>query len=235
MFQIIEDVRFNLIEFSEENRRISGKKFFKEEVHIYGVKMPVVHEISQTHFKKLIHLNKYEIFNVCELLFQSGYLEESIVACNWAYNVRKKFEPEDLKIFEEWIQKYITNWASCDTLCNHTMGIFFEKFPDYISELKKYAESENRWMRRASAVSLIVPARKGLFLDDILEIADILLTDTDDLVRKGYGWMLKTASEYHLQAIYNYVMKNKKIMPRTSLRYAIEKMPEYMRTEVMKK
>ena len=52
-------------------------------------------------------------------------------------------------------------------------------------------------MRRAAAVTLILPARKGKFLEDIFEIADSLLLDTDDLVQKGYGWMLKEASKKH--------------------------------------
>jgi 3-methyladenine DNA glycosylase AlkD len=84
-------------------------------------------------------------------------------------------------------------------------------------------------------VTLIVPARRGKFLEDILAIADILLADRDDLVQKGYGWMLKAASEKHQQEIFNYVLQNKAIMPRTALRYAIEKMPEAMRKQAMAK
>ena len=90
-------------------------------------------------------------------------------------------------------------------------------------------------MRRASAVSLIVPARKGLFLTDILEIADILLLDKDDMVQKGYGWMLKSAGEAYQNQVFDYVMKNKATMPRTSLRYAIEKMPEVLKLQAMAK
>ena len=90
-------------------------------------------------------------------------------------------------------------------------------------------------MRRAAAVTLIIPARKGKFLDDILEIADILLEDQDDLVRKGYGWMLKAASEANQHAIFDYVMRNKSVMPRTSLRYAIEKMPKELKDKAMMK
>jgi len=82
---------------------------------------------------------------------------------------------------------------------------------------------------------LIIPARRGKFLEDILTIADILLTDSDDLVQKGYGWMLKEASKPHQEEIFNYVMKNKKVMPRTALRYAIEKMPPELKRRAMEK
>ena len=108
-------------------------------------------------------------------------------------------------------------------------------YPELISVLKSWTISGNRWMRRGAAVSLIVPARKGKFLDDILEIACALLTDSDDMVQKGYGWMLKVTSQSHQKEIFNFVMSNKNEMPRTALRYAIEKMPEEMRKEAMKR
>jgi 3-methyladenine DNA glycosylase AlkD len=90
-------------------------------------------------------------------------------------------------------------------------------------------------MKRAAAVSLIIPAKHGQFLPEIIRIADRLLLDKDDMVQKGYGWMLKEASEQHLDEVYQYVLKHRKDMPRTALRYAIEKMPPEMKAEAMKK
>ena len=90
-------------------------------------------------------------------------------------------------------------------------------------------------MKRASAVSLIVPAKKGKFLNDIFEIADILHSDQDDMVQKGYGWMLKAASQSHQKEVYNYVMSKKATMPRTSLRYAIEKLSPELKAIAMAK
>jgi 3-methyladenine DNA glycosylase AlkD len=88
-------------------------------------------------------------------------------------------------------------------------------------------------VRRAAAVSLVVPARRGEFLEDILNVADRLLTDQDDLVRKGYGWLLKEASKPHQAEVFDFVMRRREAMPRTSLRYAVEKMPEALRREAM--
>jgi 3-methyladenine DNA glycosylase AlkD len=90
-------------------------------------------------------------------------------------------------------------------------------------------------MRRAAAVSLIVPAKHGKFLKEAMEIADLLLTDRDDMVQKGYGWLLKEASRKHQKDVFDYVMKNKKEMSRTALRYAIELMPKELKTEAMKR
>ena len=90
-------------------------------------------------------------------------------------------------------------------------------------------------MRRASAVSLIVPAKHGRFLKESIEIANLLLTDTDDMVQKGYGWLVKEASREHTDDVFAYVMKNKRVMPRTALRHAIELMPKELKAEAMKK
>ena len=235
MENIIERIRKELKNNIDERTKKTSQNFFKEKIKYYGVKVPVVNKISKEYFKHIDSAPKSDIFDLCETLWLSKYIEESFIACNWSYYIHKNYEPKDIQIFEKWIHNYVNNWASCDTLCNHTVGAFIEKYPDNVNKLKDYAKSENRWMRRASAVTLIIPARKGKFLNDILEIADILLTDKDDLVQKGYGWMLKAASEVSQQEIFNYVIKNKFIMPRTSLRYAIEKMPKELKAKAMEK
>lgn len=118
----------------------------------------------------------------------------------------------------------MSNWAACDTLCNHTVGAFIEQFPSYQDQLLLWARAESRWVRRASAVSLIIPARKGLFTETIFGIADLLRMDTDPMVQKGYGWMLKASSESDSERVFAYVMQHRNTMPRTALRYAIEKL-----------
>jgi 3-methyladenine DNA glycosylase AlkD len=235
MSEIVARIRTELESLSNKAYRDSGKKFFKEEVKLYGMRTATVIKIAKSTYKTICHHSKAEILEFCEELWQSRYMEESFIACNWAYSLRKKYAPSDFETFERWVNTYVTNWASCDTLCNHTIGIFVEMYPDYIQELKKWTNSPNRWMRRAAAVTLIIPARKGLFLPDIFDIANSLLTDTDDLVQKGYGWMLKSASQANQKAVFEYVMAHKTVMPRTALRYAIEKMPQELRAEAMKR
>ncbi len=249
--QIIADIRQALKDSADEKTLASYGRFFKEDVKAYGVKTAEVIKIGKYGFEKIKGYSKLEIFDLCEELWKSGYSEEAGIACNWSDYLHKKYEPTDFKTFEHWVKDYVTNWANCDTLCNHTIGTFVTMYPQYIAELKKWATSENRWVKRAAAVTLIIPARKGLFLNDILEIADILLLDKDDMVQKGYGWMLKAASmsepaanakkadpetrKKHLEAVFDYVISKKTVMPRTALRYAIEKMPQEMRAEAMKK
>jgi 3-methyladenine DNA glycosylase AlkD len=235
MTKIVNDIRKELILNSDEKTKQSSQRFFKEDVKLYGLKSALTSKIGKDHYKKLADKTKTNIFSLCEELWQSAYMEESFIACNWSYNVCKDYQVADFKIFELWVNKYITNWASCDTFCNHTIGTFIEMHPAYLPKLKIWATSDNRWVKRAAAVSLIVPARKGLFLDEIFEIADTLHSDKDDMVQKGYGWMLKVASQKHQKEVFDYVMSKKNTMPRTSLRYAIEKMPDDLRKKAMEK
>ena len=248
--QITEQVRQTLISSIDTKALAVSDQFFKEgeTAKVHGVKMTEVRKIAEATFQQIKDYSKETIFELCEELWKSGYLEEAVVACDWSESLLKKYEPADFAVFERWLSKYVTNWADCDTLCNHTIGEFLMKYPDYIANLKGWAKSPNRWMRRGSAVSLIIPARKGMFLNDMIEIAGILLPDKDDLVQKGYGWMLKAASmsetfvkgsnetkKKHLETVFNFVMKHKAAMPRTALRYAIEKMPADLKAEAMKK
>lgn len=235
--QIISDIRHALKESIDPAALASSSRYHKpgEAPKVYGVRMTEVNKIAKYGLQKIKHLPKQEIFELCEELWKSGYLEEAVIACNWAESQRKHYKPIDFKVFEHWVHDYLTNWADCDTLCNHTVGEFVMKYPEYIAELKKWAVSPKRLVRRAAAVTLIIPARKGMFLKDIFEIANILLLDKDDLVQKGYGWMLKAASEAHRQEVFDYVVSKRAVMPRTALRYAIEKMPADLKAVAMKK
>ncbi len=209
------------------------RRFFKEPVTVYGVKTPAVGKLGRAYFKQVKPLGKHGIFALCEALLETDYAEEAYIAFDWAYRCRDAYEPGDFATFEGWLGRYVNSWAKCDTLCNHAVGTLVAAFPQLIAALLEWTGSANRWVRRGAAVTLIVPARQGLFLDEVFAIADRLLEDGDDLVQKGYGWMLKAAAEAHRDEVHGYVMRNRPRIPRTALRYAIEKMPPQLRREAM--
>lgn len=235
MDAIIAQIRQELETLAHPEIQTSSKRYFKEEIRCYGVKTATVTAVAKKYWKEVKTRPKSEIFALCEELYQSGYMEESFIVSQWTHALSGRYERDDIAVFRRWIDMYITNWASCDGFCNHTMGEFIEQYQECTDELKRWTQSKNRWMRRASAVSLIVPAKRGKFLRESIEIADLLLTDTDDMVQKGYGWLLKEASRTHTDEVFAYIMKNKRQMPRTALRYAIELMPKELKAEAMKK
>jgi len=232
---IIQDIRKELQENADEKHRQSIQRFFKEEVKLLGVKTPVFRRITKKYFPAIKDRPKQEIFNLCEKLLESGYMEERGVAFDWAFRLRHKYEKKDFAILESWLKKYVTNWAACDSLCCGALGYFIYKFPEYFPKVKKWTVSKNRWVRRGAAVVLIYSIKKKKSLAPVFEIADILLLDEDDMVQKGYGWMLKVATDHEPKKVFEYVMRNKKEMPRTALRYAIEKLSPDLRKQAMAK
>ena len=230
---ILQEIRRELQKNANEQYRQSIQRFFKEEVKLFGVKTPLVRKISQKYFSTIKDKPKQEIFSLCEKLLESGFGEERGVAFDWAFRLREKFEKKDFPLLESWLKKYVTNWGACDNLCCTALGYFIYQFPEYFPKVKKWAVSKNRWVRRASAVVLIYSINKKKSLVPVFEIADILLLDKDDMVQKGYGWMLKEASNHEPEKVFEYVMSHKKEMPRTALRYAIEKLSLNLKKQAM--
>jgi 3-methyladenine DNA glycosylase AlkD len=232
---ILKRIREELRAKADPKHKEGAERYFKEKTLFYGVRNPIVNKMASEYWKEVKPLGKERIFELCEELLSSEYSEEAFIVCNWVPRMKRQFSKEDLPRFKRWVDDHLNTWAKVDSFCNHTMGDFIVMYPETVQELKGWTSSDNRWMRRASAVSLILPARRGEYLDDIFEIADSLLEDQDDMVQKGYGWMLKEASRKHQGEVLEYVLKNKERMPRTALRYAIELMPEDLRKEAMRK
>lgn len=234
MDNTLKAIRQALNEKVDLGIKSNRQSFFKEPIKTLGVRKPDINSIANSFYKTIAHWEKSEIFSACEQLWLSGYIDDAFVACNWSYHLRNSFLPEDMVVFDRWINEYITNWDTCDTFCTRTMGAFIAMYPQFIQRLKQYTLSENRWVRRVAAVSLVTPARNGLFHEHVYAIADALLLDADDLVQKGYGWLLKVAADFDRDTVFQYVMDRKAIMPRTALRYAIEKMPQELRAKALK-
>lgn len=138
MKTILTILRTELDAMSNHKSKESAQRYFKEELRTRGIKTPLVWTLAKNLNKELKAASKEEIFKLCDELWESGYIEESFVACEWAYSRRKQFEPADFKRFEKWIKNNVNNWASCDTFCNKTVGAFLLMYPDYVQQLKKW-------------------------------------------------------------------------------------------------
>ncbi|MHA1124012.1 MAG: DNA alkylation repair protein [Candidatus Heimdallarchaeota archaeon] len=203
-----------------------------------GVRTPILRKIANDFF---LELNEQGIIDIdiilglCENLLSERLFELRVIAFQWAFKMKRKFLSKHFVIFENWVNMHVTDWASCDDLCVGNLGYFLYSFPEFIPNVKSWVTSENPMVRRACAVTFIYSLRREKYLEHIFDISDALLNDEDIYVLKGYGWMLKEASNNYQKEIFNYVQKKKKNMPRVSLRYAIEKMPQDLRKKAMSK
>lgn len=233
--ELLKAIHTDLVAAGDEVFKQKSQRFFKEPVIFYGINNIKLKQINRKYLPEVKKLTKEQAFELFEIMLKNDYSEEAFLVTGWLPRFKGLFKKNDLKIFKSWIDKYLNNWAKIDTFCNHSVAYHLKKFPDDIDEIKSWTKSKNRWMRRAVAVTLILPARHGDYLKEAFEIADSLMTDEDDMVRKGYGWLLKEASRQHQREVFEYVMKNKALMPRVALRYAIEKMPPELKVEAMRK
>jgi len=210
-------------------------RFHKDNKNHISLASPLVKNISLKYFKEIKDLDKDQIIEICEELLNSHNKNLRTIAFYWAFRIKDQLEEGDFKVFEKWLEKYVDTWGSCDDLCTHAFGHLIYKFPKHLKKIDTWTKSKNKWVRRASVVIFIYSARKSKYLKDSLKISEVLLLDKEDLVQKGYGWLLKEISNKNQKLVFDFVIKYKKVMPRTALRYAIEKMPNQLRKQAMQK
>jgi 3-methyladenine DNA glycosylase AlkD len=225
-----------LRKYHDEEYKILTRVFLKFSTNIFlGVRNPYVHSTAKRFYPEVKNRPIDELIEICLGLMDSNIHEIKSVAIDWLSGAKKQYRESDLKIFYSMVKKYLVDWADTDDFSTHVLGQYFLKYPGKIGETLSWCSSKNRWVKRSAAVALIYPLKRGFGLLEAFAIADTLLLDTDDMVQKGYGWMLKEASRNFQMEVFLYVLEHKEVMPRTALRYAIEKMPGELKSEAMKK
>lgn len=231
---VIDELRDELKQHDKPENQVNYQQFFKEKLkEPTGLRAPILRKISNKLFKSIKNQPKYKILDICDELLKADEKYFRFFAFEWASKLSDKYQTRDFARFEKWLKKYVDNWGACDHLCSGPLGTIIFRYPSLAKKTVPWTRSKNRWVRRAAAVSLIVSVRNGKLLKDVINTADKLLTDDDDMVQKGYGWMLKDASIKYPDKVYKYVMDHKDAMPRTALRYAIERYPKEKRREAM--
>jgi 3-methyladenine DNA glycosylase AlkD len=234
--QFLDNLQSELRSHANPVFRSRAAGYFSKDAELFlGVRTPVVRQIGARYYQEIEPLDVDAILQLCERLLETGVSEHRTIAFDWSFRCRKRYRPEHFDVLERWLEVHVDGWGSTDDLCTHALGAFILQYPQFIPRVKEWSRSENRWQRRASAVTFIYGVRRGQNLEHCFQVADVLLTDPDDMVQKGCGWMLKVASKTYPDEVFEYVMRNRKAMPRTALRYAIEKLPEARRRQAMKK
>jgi 3-methyladenine DNA glycosylase AlkD len=146
---------------------------------------------------------------------------------------QKGDDPVKKEIYDLYLNhtEFVNNWDLVDGSAQHIVGAFLmnkKKDPLY-----RLAKSEDLWERRISILSTFHFIKQDKF-SETLKIAKTLLTDKEDLIHKAVGWMLREIGKRHLQTEETFLKKYYQKMPRTMLRYAIEKFPEPKRQKYLK-
>ncbi len=171
--------------------------------------------------------------DVLELLHSAFHEKRLLAALMLVDRFQRGNEAEQQAIYDlylEHIPASINNWDIIDTTCPHIMGAWLYKRDRFI--LYTLAASTNLWQRRASVLACFYFIRKNDFADG-LKIAEILLLDREDLIHKASGWMLREIGKRDREVEERFLEKYCRTMPRTMLRYAIERFEQEKRKYYM--
>ena len=208
--------------------------FFKEPVKPYGVRTPQLRELARLAYAQVKHWPVAERDRFVTDLWKSGMLEEGAIVCHLYRRFAKSCGEREFRMFERWIDRYVRNWSHCDGVSTWLIAASIANRPGLADRLARWTKSKNRWKRRAAAVSLIQEAKQGRNTETILHICDLLRGDTDDMVRKGVGWLLKETYPKRRSEVIRFLDDWRATAPRLTLRLAAEKMTEKDRHWLLK-
>jgi 3-methyladenine DNA glycosylase AlkD len=205
----------------------TGKGEYGEGDVFLGITVPNSRKIAAKY-------NKLSFPEIAELL-KSKFHEERLVALLiLVYRFNKGLDEEKKIIYEFYLKntKGINNWDLVDLSSHEIVGVYLLDKDKSI--LIKLAKSKNIWEKRIAIISTFEFIRNKRF-DESMELAEILLNDEHDLIHKAVGWMLREIGKRDLKTETNFLDKHYKTMPRTMLRYSIEKFPKVLKQSYMSK
>ena len=204
----------------------ANKRFFKEDIKSAGWSVPKVRLLGKEYIKKL-EKEKYEFKHVlvlAEKLFKTTKMEQVTLALEILKHYHKSYSPELFSTFAKWTN-YLTNWVHTDDFAVHHIAKLLNLDDSLFKELLKWTKSNNRWVRRASAVTFVTEARRGNKLKQVFIVCNKLIKDEDEMVQKAVSWVLKEASTKHPQEVAIFLLHWKPKISRKILSTACEKMP----------
>jgi 3-methyladenine DNA glycosylase AlkD len=233
--ELIEQVRAELRRLGADETREAIDRFFTPEQRVasYGVASPDLKRIAQSIHGQVRKWPVAERDRFCVDLWEGGTNEEGALVCYVYKRFSESCGAREFRMFTGWLDRYVKNWGHTDGLSLWLLGASIANDPSLIGKLDAWTRSKNRWKRRGAAVALVPSARRGLYTREILRIAQPLIPDEDDMVRKGVGWLLKETYPKRPVEVMRFLMPRRGQTSRLVLRYAAEKMTAADRTRLL--
>ncbi len=226
------DAQAALAEVADPDRAKNSSWFFKSGPGEYGegdrfrgVPVPVQRKLTRTFWKMPL--------DELERLLQSEWHEDRLLSLLCLVRRHEKVPEEREQIHELYLEnsRFVNNWDLVDSSAEYLVGPHVS--PDDLTLLDRLARSESLWERRIAMLATFHFIKRGM-LDPTFHVADLLLHDSEDLIHKAVGWMLREAGNRDIAREEDFLRDRYRSMPRTMLRYAIEKFPEERRKEYLR-
>jgi 3-methyladenine DNA glycosylase AlkD len=216
-------------------RAAGARRYFKGTIECYGVTAPGIRALAA----ELYGLVKDtwtvdDAIALCDLAFSAPELETKAIGALILLRFKKTLPRFLLAKAKGWLAgNRLDNWASVDGFCPEIVGALLIRYPELVAEIRGWPAHPNRWVKRASAVSFLKLAKKPEFRAALYANARALLPVEDDLVQKANGWLLREAGKGDAARLEAFLLKHGPRIPRTTLRYAIERFPERRRRSIL--
>jgi 3-methyladenine DNA glycosylase AlkD len=227
------EVRRALKAGGSPERSSSVQRFFQEEVQSHGWRTADLRRAAVGWRREILQKSDLRfLLQVADHLFAGTINEDKNVAVFLLENITDKFGDEEFRLLESWLPR-ISNWSDHDALVHYLIAPMVVAKPARASRVFHWAKSRNRWFRRAACVALIQGARRKIFFPEIIRLSATLLSDEDDMVRKGLGWLLRETAKADAQRAVPYLMSIRERAPRLVLRTACATLPRTTRKAIL--
>lgn len=228
-------VKKDLNRFNDKKRGETLPKFFQvypggygEGDKFIGVTVPNQRTVSKKHYEN-ISLSELEQL-LWEPIHEYRLTALFMLVLKYQKSKDESLQKEIVELYLKNIER-VNNWDLVDSSAHHILGPYLmNKNRQLLYEL---ANSPNFWVQRIAIIATLHFIRNGQF-DDTLSIAEILLNHRHDLIHKAVGWMLREVGKKDYEVEHAFLIKHYNNMPRTMLRYAIERFPEEVRQNFLK-
>jgi 3-methyladenine DNA glycosylase AlkD len=231
--EVAAQIRKALKEGGSAEHAAGVQWFFKEEIKSHGWYTADLRRAA-VGFRRAVR-EEYGLdflIEVADHLFSGVVLEEKIAAVFLLEKLNGEFGDREFRLFESWLDR-VCSWAEHDGLVHYLIAPMVAAKPARSKTVLRWSKSPNRWRRRAASVALIRGARAKLFFPEIQKLSNSLLTDKDDMVRKGLGWLLRETAKFDAKRTVPYLMKIREHVPRLVLRTACETLPPAVKKRVL--
>lgn len=230
---IADHLRRVLVNGASAPHTAEVEHFFKNVITSRGWYTNELRKLAKRFSRTIIDIEGIDyLFAVADNLFDGNVLEEKVLAVLVLEERIPDFKTKHFTALAGWIPR-VSTWADGDALGSYLLGPMLVADPKRVSNVFRWAKSRNPWARRMAAVALIRGVREGLFAREMMQVSDLLMNDTEEIVQKGVGWLLREGNKFNREATLPYVRKMRNKMPRLVLRTACETVPKNIRTEMM--
>ena len=226
------------LEALADPRRAEGAKaYFKkfEPVYLYGVATPELRGVARRRFAEVRGVwTAAEAVRFAELAVRRREMETRWVGFFVLGRFVRDLPPGTVGRVRRWAERgWCSNWALTDSVSSEVVAPLLRLHPRLVREVTEWHRSPNLWVRRLAVVPLVPLARHGEHLAAAYSVVRALRGDCEDLVHKACGWLLREAGKTDMARLELFLLRHGAGLPRTTLRYAIERMAPARRRRLL--